>query len=395
MIIWAWKWLYFPLLWCHVILGALLWHHCDLDTISSAPQHSRNPQKGAAKIWKWSDWWFQRYTHFCTPPVILIWQCSVSINYVSTNLINVYTCPLSSPWQCATPHIWLECGWPDVRVLLVQVPAWYLILALPDQGWWTPGLSALHSGHGRLCSYEPLGPIWWRSQMRSREIPQLHWKHLWWWDLPQVHVYELEEVKKRPDKSVNELIDRIWQLAHHAQIGNGSDAAIELEVQCRLIQAIPDTNIKLQKELLKVNYDKKVSDLLEISHMYYAIESGVAAMCTGKAIHTLCQGHQPQKNKPQKFTPQCPNCTLSHSPGHYHCPAWNAICKGCSRKGHWHVKCCSSSTVGQQPTKSNGAEKAPYHWCCGKGKRVDIVLVSTEEHPHVMSCSLMQSIVEP
>ena len=81
---------------------------------------------------------------------------------------------------------------------------------------------------------------------------------------PQVQVYELEDVKKRSDESVK-LIDRICQLTCCVQIGNGSDAAIEFEVQCRLIQAIPDAGIKLQKELLKVNHEKTVSHLLEIS----------------------------------------------------------------------------------------------------------------------------------
>ena len=115
------------------------------------------------------------------------------------------------------------------------------------------------------------------------------------------------------------------------------------------------------KETLKVTHDKKVSHLLEISHMYYAIESGVAAMCASKATHALCQGHQSQKNKPQKSASQCPNCTHSHSPGHDNCPAWNVICKDCSKRSHWHAKSCSSGTAGQQPTKSDGAEKAPCH----------------------------------
>ena len=46
--------------------------------------------------------------------------------------------------------------------------------------------------------------------------------------------------------------------------------------------------------------------------MYYAIESGAAVMCAGKTIHALRQGHQPEKNKPQKSASQCPNCTHSH-----------------------------------------------------------------------------------
>ena len=54
----------------------------------------------------------------------------------------------------------------------------------------------------------------------------------------RVCVYELEDITKRSDKSIDELVDQIHQLACRAQMGNGSDAAIEFEVQCRLIRAI-------------------------------------------------------------------------------------------------------------------------------------------------------------
>ena len=129
---------------------------------------------------------------------------------------------------------------------------------------------------------------------------------------PQVQVYELEDIKKRSEESVNKLIDRICQLTLCAQIGNGSNAAIKFEVQCRLIWAIPDADIKLQKEPLKVSCKKKVSHLLKISCMYYTIEPGANGMYAGKAIHTLCQGCPPQKNKPQIPTSHFPNCTHSH-----------------------------------------------------------------------------------
>ena len=46
-------------------------------------------------------------------------------------------------------------------------------------------------------------------------------------------------------------------------IGGGSDAALEFEVQHRLIHAIPDGDIELWKEILKVSQDKGVSHLLE------------------------------------------------------------------------------------------------------------------------------------
>ena len=53
---------------------------------------------------------------------------------------------------------------------------------------------------------------------------------------PQVCVHELEDITKRSSKSIDELVDWIWQLTHRAQISDGTDAAIEFEVQCRLIR---------------------------------------------------------------------------------------------------------------------------------------------------------------
>ena len=69
---------------------------------------------------------------------------------------------------------------------------------------------------------------------------------------PYVRVYELEDVKERTEETIDVVIDHICHLAHPAVIDDGSDAAVEIEVQCRLVHAIPDSNIELQKELLKV-----------------------------------------------------------------------------------------------------------------------------------------------
>ena len=46
---------------------------------------------------------------------------------------------------------------------------------------------------------------------------------------PHVRVNELEDVKKRTDEMVDALIDCIYQLAHHALIGDGSDAAVKFK----------------------------------------------------------------------------------------------------------------------------------------------------------------------
>ena len=94
-------------------------------------------------------------------------------------------------------------------------------------------------------------------------------------------------MRKKKDETVDTLFGHICQLTHCALIGDGSDAAVEFKVQHRLIPVIPDGDIELQKEHLKVGQDKGVSHWLEICHTYYAIESGAAAMCAGKSISAV------------------------------------------------------------------------------------------------------------
>ena len=165
---------------------------------------------------------------------------------------------------------------------------------------------------------------------------------------PWVRVYELEDITKRSDKSIDELVNQICQLAQRAQIGNGSDAVIKFKVQCRLIQAFPDTNIELCKQLLKVSCDKRISHLLEICRTYFAVESGVAAMCVGHVVQAVC--HACQTHDPKlltSYTP-CPNCTHQHPPSRNNCPAHDSAWKGCRKKGHWWAKCQSCNTTSPQ-----------------------------------------------
>ena len=150
---------------------------------------------------------------------------------------------------------------------------------------------------------------------------------------PLVHVYELEDITKRSEEFIDELIDQICQLAHRTQIGNGSDAAIEFAGQFRLIWEIPDANIELHKPLLKVSHDKTVLHLLEICRTYYAMESGVAAMCVGHVVHAACHTCQTHDPKPLTSYTLCPNCTHQHPPSRNNCPAHDWACKGCGEKG--------------------------------------------------------------
>ena len=141
-----------------------------------------------------------------------------------SSFISIYahhTFPLSSPCQCTTPHIQLECSWPDAWVPPVQVPAWDLVQAAQNQGWGMLWLSTLHPGKGGLCSYGLLGPSRWGPQMKSTEIPQLHQEHPRQWDLPmspclwtggcQEEVWQICQWTRRQDMPTCLLCaDRQW-----------------------------------------------------------------------------------------------------------------------------------------------------------------------------------------
>ena len=206
---------------------------------------------------------------------------------------------------------------------------------------------------------------------------------------PQVCVYELEDITKRSDKSINELVDWICQLAYRAQISDGSDAAIKLEVQYRLIQAIPDTDIELCKQLLKGSHDKKVSHLLEICRTYYTVESGVAAMCVGHAVHAVCHTPQAHNPKPKTSYALCPNCTHQHPPGRHNYPAQDSACKSCEKKGHWQAKCHSSSTTSLQVSHHQ-----PWFKSQKRGENHKLPKPKQRKDPQSKTCLLLQWTAE-
>ena len=254
------------------------------------------------------------------------------------------------PWtsSCTTPYIQLGCQWPDARGSLFkcQLETWtrickikaeekldYLLCILGKEGYatmdrWVPADEMHKNDPAKFWDY-----------IESTLDEKIS---------PQVHVYELEDITKGSDKSIDELVNQICQLAQRAQIGNGSDAAIEFKVQFRLIKAIPDANIELHKQLLKVSCNKRVSHLLEICRTYYTVESGVAAMRAGHVVHAVHHAHQTHDPKPLTSYTLCPNCTHQNPPSRNNCPAHDSACKGCGKKGHWWAKCQSCNTTSPQ-----------------------------------------------
>ena len=221
-----------------------------------------------------------------------------------------------------------------------------------------------------------MGTSRWSTQEWPCEVLRLHREHIRWQDLPTTlcqqagrHHKEVWQIHQWPSRS-----DMPTHL--HGTNHNGSDAAIEFEAQCRLIQVIPDADIQLHKQLLKVSHDKRVLYLLEICRTYYAVESGVAAMCAGHVVHTVCHTHQAHDPKPQTSYALCPNCTHQHPPGRHNCPAWDSACKGCGKRGNWWAKCHSSSTTSPQASCHQPQFKSHE-----KGRESQAAKAKTEKRP--------------
>ena len=323
---------------------------CDIISMKMMPPSGReHPQLYCIKIWSQSDQPFGRYWWFCTPPLAVAVHTHTAKMSTSSSASPdtppmAYQAPVHVPlpmynWTASDQmqefclfKCQLETG-THICKIKAEEKLDYLLCILGKEGYaamdiWIPADEAHKNDPVKFLDYI--------ESMLDDEISQ--------W----VHVYELEDITKRSDESINELVDWICQLAHRAQIGIGNDAAIEFKVQCKLIWAIPDADIKHCKQLLKVSHDKRVLHLLEICRTYYVVEAGAAAMCVGHVVHTVCHTCQAHDPKLQTSYAPCPNCTHQHPPGRHNCPARDSACKGCGKKGHWWAKCHSSSTTSLQ-----------------------------------------------
>ena len=86
--------------------------------------------------------------------------------------------------------------------------------------------------------------------------------------------------------------------------------------------------------------------------------------------------HQAHNPKPQTSYSPFPNCTHQHPPGRHNCPAWDLVCKGCGKQGHWQAKCHSSGTSNPQ-----ASHHKPHFHHCEKGKESQAIKAKTEKRP--------------
>ena len=165
-----------------------------------------------------------------------------------------------------------------------------------------------------------------------------------------------------------------------------NDEHQEHKLHCHIVCAYCHEGKLLGKFMTKP-YKTPSSELADIAMNHFAIRHAWEQVShSTKPVDVICHDRHRGANTSHNgngYTPPAPSrdCTCSHIPDHNNCPTWNAVCNRCSKRGHWCAKCHSSGTAGKHTAKSDGAVKGPHHWCCERGKKANIVQVSTEETP--------------
>ena len=186
-------------------------------------------------------------------------------------------------------------------------------------------------------------------------------------------IYQLEYVCIQPGESPDELIDHLCALAD--QCNFPSDEEKEWNVQYRHTRALNDK--ELIEKLLALNLKATTPKMLKVCWTHIAISDNLEAMGLKeqKSVNAIRKQYKPHQAKkpPADSVHSCGHCTKFHPPGQSSCPAWDDICHGCGKKGHWKPKCQSGN--------KGPKDKAPkYHNWGGRQKKVNEV--GTDEDPH-------------
>ena len=169
---------------------------------------------------------------------------------------------------------------------------------------------------------------------------------------------------------------------------------LSLRVQCRLIWAIPDANIELQRELLKVSCQKKVSYLLEIClHiMPLSLEQlwCVPVKPYTPSIKAISLGKTSHKN-PLLSAPAAPIHTLlAMTIALHRMPSAKAV----QRKVAGMQSAAILVLPANNPLSPTKLRRPIIVNAMEKWRKLIWYKLTLRKCPHAMSCLSMQSIVE-
>ena len=190
----------------------------------------------------------------------------------------------------------------------------------------------------------------------------------------QYRIYQLEEIRIKAGRTLDELIERIQGLADKCDFP--TDAEKEQHIKSRLVCALSDTD--LVRKLLAMKMEATTAEMLATCHMHIAIADNMSLMgLTTKVVNAI-------QKVPRKT--QSDNCTKPHAPGWQPCPVKDSTCNYCQKVEHWRIKCIKSKKTVPGSKKLPKLQHPPHHYLGGK-KTTDEVGVS-EGDPHYDEISI-------
>ena len=194
------------------------------------------------------------------------------------------------------------------------------------------------------------------------------------------------------------FITALYTLSEHCNYG----ALTEEMIRDRIVVGLRDSNLSLNLQLdEKLDLHKAITQVHEaetIKQQQPALRA--AQKETTASVSTLHRGSDRRERRPQQQQKQvprqpvnksvCGRCGKSPSHDRQHCPAKDAACRECGKRGHYKVMCRSKKKVGEvyHETASNDYE-------CDEYEDVFFGSVNAEnDNPWLVSLQLEGKLVE-
>ena len=163
-------------------------------------------------------------------------------------------------------------------------------------------------------------------------------------------IYERAKFNRRcqqEDETVDQFVTALHTLAEHCSYGALKDEMI----RDRLVVGLRDPNLSLKLQMDSRLTLKTAVIMASQNEMVRKQQSVVRPADQPPSIYrVIFKKQRPQKNKSSQPTQPskaktCTRCRKSPAHSRQECPAREAICYKCSKKGHYSAVCCTAGSI--------------------------------------------------
>ena len=193
---------------------------------------------------------------------------------------------------------------------------------------------------------------------------------------------KLNMYRQQPTESIDTFVNRCNLLAKKCEFSDGEKKERILEL---IIASTPIP--EYQRELLSQPMTYTLNDAITLGRKYEAAAAHSAELSNLQPNNQPdLQNNQPQsvsaikkrsfkpkkRHQKQKTPSVCKNCGGNHDYGKENCPAKDAICFNCERKGHWSKLCMSKGKHFKNMDTSKPKVKSGPHKTMNKIDNIDL-----------------------